>query len=247
MTGKDFTRAAYGALLSALLECGYRGRRFPEATADRRDLLLRHDIDLWPPAALALAEIEHERGLSADYFFLMHSPLYEPNVPETRAVMDRLLSLGHRIGLHFDAARYDDKVATQEREAARECQNLSALTGEPITLISFHRPAKSLLGRKEPIAGRAHTYQPRYFSEIGYCSDSRGRWGHGHPLDHAAVTEGRALQLLTHPVWWATDCGGDREAALAKIVEAKGSDVKAAIAETISGYCAETGRIAEAN
>ena len=72
-------------------------------------------------------------------------------------------------------------------------------------MISFHRPAKSLLGRTEPLADRPHTYQPKFFSEMAYCSDSRGEWGHGHPFDLDAVTEGRALQLLTHPVWWTNN------------------------------------------
>ena len=41
-----------------------------------------------------------------------------------------------------------------------------------------------------------------FFSAIGYCSDSRGAWHHGHPLAHQAVAQSRALQLLTHPIWW---------------------------------------------
>jgi len=245
MTAESFTRAAYATLLSNLLERGYRGCSFPEALPDRRDLLLRHDIDIWPRAALALAEIEWEQGLAADYFFLMHSPLYETGAPDTCAVIEILLSLGHRIGLHFDTARYADDLATQEREAARECAALETLTGQPIKLISFHRPAKSLLGYHGPIAGRAHAYQPRYFTEIGYCSDSRGQWRYGHPLTQESVIAGRALQLLTHPIWWESDCAGDREAALARVVEARGNAIKPALAETITGYCPETGRILE--
>lgn len=35
-----------------------------------------------------------------------------------------------------------------------------------------------------------------------YCSDSRGEWHYGEPADHIAVRTGRALQLLTHPIWW---------------------------------------------
>jgi hypothetical protein len=42
---------------------------------------------------------------------------------------------------------------------------------------------------------------------MGYCSDSRGGWYHGHPLDHPSVAQGRALQLLTHPVWWTLPAG----------------------------------------
>ena len=37
--------------------------------------------------------------------------------------------------------------------------------------------------------------------------DSRGGWFHGHPLEHEAVRERRALQLLTHPIWWVARPG----------------------------------------
>ena len=47
--------------------------------------------------------------------------------------------------------------------------------------------------------------QPRFFSEMGYCSDSRGLWRYGHPLNHEAVEKRRSLQLLTHPIWWVSD------------------------------------------
>ena len=52
------------------------------------------------------------------------------------------------------------------------------------------------------LADRRNTYESKFFKEIGYCSDSRGGWHHGSPLDHAALGEGRALQLLTHAIWW---------------------------------------------
>jgi len=244
---EDFTRAAYRDLLGSLLERGYTGRTFLEVAPNRADLLLRHDIDLWPEAALELAQVEHDLGLSADYFFLLNSSAYDPTDKDTQAVFRQLQFLGHRIGLHFDAALYEDDLDTLDREAARECSALEALINAPVAMISFHRPARSLLGLVNNVAGRAHTYQPRFFEQIGYCSDSRGGWFHGRPLDHAAVAEGHALQLLTHPVWWATDCRGDREAALACVVEAKGNKIKLTIEQTVTGYCAETGHIVEKN
>lgn len=241
----DFTRAAYRELLTAFLDRGYRGRRFEDAEPGDPDLLLRHDIDLWPDAALEIARIEAELGLSAEYFFLLNSPLYDLSATENRSVLRELRDLGHGIGLHFDAALYPDEKPVLDAEADRECRVLEDISGVSVTLISFHRPSRALLGVADPIAGRAHTYQPRFFSEMAYCSDSRGAWRHGHPLSHPGVAEGRAVQLLTHPIWWATDCAGDRDRALATFVEQRGDWVKPAIAETITGYSAESGRIVE--
>ena len=82
---------------------------------------------------------------------------------------------------------------------------LEGLLGRSVTVISFHRPASALLGYSHQLAGRRHAYEPRFFNEMGYCSDSRGEWGHGHPLENSAVSAGRALQLLTHPDWWTSE------------------------------------------
>ena len=118
-----------------------------------------------------------------------------------------LAGLGHRIGLHFDAALYPNDLASLDEACRRECDALEQLLGRAVEMVSLHRPAKTLLGLDRTLGGRAHCYQPRWFKHIGYCSDSRGAWGHGHPLCHSAVTAGRALQLLTHPIWWTGDAG----------------------------------------
>lgn len=155
-------------------------------------------------AALPIAEIEASAGLAAHYFVLMRSELYNPYAPESLAGIARLADLGHRVGLHFDASLYPNGAETLDAAVRNECSVLEAMTGLQVEVASFHRPAPTLLDRTEPIAGRLHSYQPRFFREIGYVSDSRGAWHHGHPLEHPAVQAGRALQMLTHPIWWTT-------------------------------------------
>ena len=117
-----------------------------------------------------------------------------------RDALTRIVSLGHRIGLHFDATL--DCTETREARADAEARYLSALAGAPVSMLSFHRPEQMWINNPASLAGLPHTYQPRYFSEIGYCSDSRGGWWRGSPLRHDAVKSGTALQLLTHPAWW---------------------------------------------
>ena len=201
----DFTLSGYRALMTALGGRGYVATGFADAQPEAKHLILRHDVDMSLDAAVALAEVEAEMGLSAHYFVLLRSELYNPLSPAAVAAMQRLSSLGHRIGLHFDAAAH--AVGAIDRAVEGECAVLESLTGRPVTMVSFHRPAPELLGHAAPLGGRAHAYQPRFFSDMGYCSDSRGRWGHGHPLEHPAVAEGRALQLLTHPIWWTREVG----------------------------------------
>ena len=197
-----FTPAAYRDLLESLLARGYSVRGYADADPGQRHLILRHDIDMSLDAALPIAEIENVLSLKAHYFVLLRTEMYNVFSAGARDVLRRLGRLGHAIGLHLDASLYGNDAAQLEQAAKQECAVLEAATGEPVRAVSFHRPAQALLGHAEPLAGRLHAYQPRFFTEMGYCSDSRGEWGHGHPLEHAAVREGRGLQLLTHPIWW---------------------------------------------
>lgn len=199
---EDFTLAGYQALIASFRARGYVARGYEEADPTASHLIVRHDLDMSIEAALPVAAIESEAEWQAHYFVLMRSIAYNPAAPDTLAGLRHIVRLGHALGLHFDASLYPDDDEALEAGAARECAALEALIEQPVTLISFHRPAKRLQGYPGRLAGRIHAYQPRFFTKMGYCSDSRGRWDYGHPLDHDAVAAGRALQLLTHPIWW---------------------------------------------
>lgn len=196
----EFSLDAYGLLLAELTGRGYSVVGFDAVEAASRHLVLRHDVDVSLSLAVELAEAEHALGYASHYFVLVTCEQYNPASQAGRRALARIASLGHRIGLHFDAA-LDGAEALEER-AASEARYLSALAGAPVSMLSFHRPAEAWIGNPASLAGLPHSYQPRYFSDIGYCSDSRGGWWHGAPLAHDAVVSGTALQLLTHPAWW---------------------------------------------
>lgn len=235
-TVADFTRGGYRSLIASLLEHGYSVVGYDAVAPAERHLVLRHDLDMSIDAAVAIAEIEAGLGVAAHYFVLLRTEMYNPWSDHGRRQLDRIAGLGHEIGLHFDAALYPDDIATLDRAAAEECTVLAALTGRPVETISFHRPSPALLGRPEDIAGRRHSYQPRYFHDIGYCSDSRGAWHHGHPLDHAAIGEGRALQLLTHPIWWDRDAALDPVTALDRFRTERDTVLMNALADNCEPY-----------
>jgi len=198
----DFTLTGYRALLEALLARGYVVVGYGDAEPASRHLIVRHDLDMSIDAALPIAEIEAGLGVAGCYFVLLRTDMYNPWSEPSRRVLQRIASQGHEIGLHLDSSLYPDSPDALEQAAAAECEALEKIIETAVKTVSFHRPAPGLLGREAPIAGRQHAYQPRFFSDMGYCSDSRGAWHHGPPLDHPAVAEGRALQLLTHPIWW---------------------------------------------
>lgn len=239
----DFTRESYRQLIWSFIRQGYSVTSFDAVQADRKDLLIRHDVDFLPEAVLPIADIENEMGVSASYFFLLKSPFYKVQDKATLEVISALISGGHVVGLHFDASLYPSSLKELEQAVAGECKAFESLVRQRIDIISFHRPSSALLGYRHTLAGRPHTYMPEFFNDIGYCSDSRGCWRHGKPIDHPCVTAGRALQLLTHPIWWAFDDAGDRVQALNRVVKKLGPAIRSAIADTVSGYDAETSSI----
>jgi len=200
---RSFTAPGYAAILRRFREMGYVVCNFETAQPDMRHLVLRHDIDMSVQAALPIAAIESDFGLTASYFVLLRSELYNPFSSENIRDLRQIMEMGHEVGLHFDASLYPAEREPLEREASRECTILEALLEKPVRTISFHRPARALLGLPGRIGGRRHTYEPYFFRDMGYCSDSRGEWTYGHPLDHPAIEKSRALQLLTHPIWWS--------------------------------------------
>lgn len=196
-----FGEVKYVSLVKSLIDKGYKVTPYNVVHPDQPHLVLRHDIDMSLQAAVRIATLEAQYGWKSYYFIMVRSFLYSIFTPESQGLINQLTSLGHSIGLHFDPHPYegwDDMNVS----AAQETAFLSNITGKPIEIISFHRPSKSLLGNARNLAGLPHTYQPRFFQDIAYCSDSRGAWYHGHPFEHISVKEGKALQLLTHPIWW---------------------------------------------
>jgi hypothetical protein len=197
----DFTLESYRRTVGGLLALGYEVRSFAEAAPDRRDLILRHDVDMSTAHAAALAAVEADMGLTATYFVLVRSELYNPFSARNAADLRRILGAGHALGLHLDASIYAGEGAL-DAGARSEIEALERFFGVRIETVSFHRPAPELLGTLDYVAGRVCANGRRYSVDMGYCSDSRGNWYYGEPAAHPAVRAGRALQLLTHPIWW---------------------------------------------
>ena len=214
-----FNQSDYRSLLRTLRDLGYRDVPLHRAGESGQTMFLRHDIDVCLESAEEMAQVESEEGVSATYYFLLSTRLYNLASAESRARLARIAERGHTIALHFDATQYSGDRVLLEQQAEEECQILEKLTGNPVTSISFHRPVKEFLGLPGAFAGRRHTYEPRFFEQIGYLSDSNGGWHHGHPLDHPAVKAGEAIQLLTHPVWWMHD---ERQSAIEAVENLRG-------------------------
>jgi hypothetical protein len=173
----------------------------------RPKLFLRHDVDISLEKAGIMAEIEQELGLTATYMVLLNAPLYSLEDKASYDILQKILEMGHEVGLHFDL---DDKerqdiyspgVIDERISSAKK--HLTRITGQPVRSISFHRPIDAWLRGPFLIQGMVNAYSRKLMS--GYLSDSRGVWRAGDPIPQLARAEASRLQLLIHPIWWGEE------------------------------------------
>ena len=111
----DFTLRIYRKLLTTLQHSGYRFVTFEqycESLLDERKeepfVILRHDVDLKAKNSLRTAQIEHELGIKASYYFRV---VPQSNQPE---IIRAITALGHEIGYHYE----DMAIAQGDAEQA---------------------------------------------------------------------------------------------------------------------------------
>jgi hypothetical protein len=202
--GMDFTTHAYAELVSAAA-ARYHFQRFSDLAIDGDLAIWRHDIDFSPQRALALARIEAARGVIATYFVQVTSRFYSIFEPEIASILREIASLGHDIGLHFDAEvcvhqpnpNFDRRIALEARileEIVESCVNSFTLHN-PTTMrnISIDEPHRGGL-----INGSSSDLRKRY----AYCSDSNGFWRYRTLIEMISDPSVGRLYALTHPEWW---------------------------------------------
>jgi hypothetical protein len=212
----DFTEEAFRELLRQLKRAGYRFARFgAEANAESRGLktdrhvLWRHDVDFSMHRAAKLAEIEAEEGAIATYFVNPRCMFYNLLEPGIAAQLDRIRSLGHEIGLHFDASAYATSVWSRDeldKALTREQTVLESILGSPIRCVSWHNPDLSNLldFQCDELCGLVSAYSASLHRNYVYCSDSNGYWRF-QPMVNVIAEGHPRLHLLTHPEWWTRE------------------------------------------
>ena len=185
--------AHYRELLGSARAAGYDWASFDRHPRPG-DLFLRHDVDMSLAAALAMAELEAERGATATYFLMTRSDFYNLDGADGARAIPRLRELGHRVGLHAVSpdTTLDDRFDR---------------------VIAWHTPDPATMS--EPFAHATNTYAPPWFDPAAYRSDSNQSWRGGCP--HAEIAAGAYpwLQLLIHPEIWVYEGATMRETMLA--------------------------------
>jgi hypothetical protein len=166
--------------------------------------IIRHDIDISPPLAVEMAEIEAELGVRATYAVLLTGSFYNAFASETRSMLRRIADLGHDMALHFDAAWHGIENADELEDAiGRESAMLSDLLhGARIDTFIFHNTTDFTLSCGERhYGGLRNAYARDLGEKVGYVSDSNGYWRF-KSWEEALAESPPRLQVLTHPEWW---------------------------------------------
>lgn len=203
----SFSLGHYREILRTAKTSGYKFLLFDEAqsSAAERCCLLRHDIDYTPEKAIEFGRIEADLGIRSTYFFQVVAWTYNAREKKCYQTIQELANMGHQIALHFDVTWQDDaKWDDLPKLCARERNLLSYISDLEIPdIISFHNPgtyADKVVDKD--VVGIHHTYEPRYFSEYKYLSDSQG-WYEGCVCKIFESGKYPKIQLLTHPyIWW---------------------------------------------
>lgn len=197
-----FTYRAYAELLALLRAEGYAFCDYHNhETADGRRVILRHDIDSIPAAALRLAELEASEGIHSTWFVLLSSENYNPMSPAVRGVTRELRAMGHEIGLHFDETAYAPEDGEVTALIVREARLLADLLGAPVRAVSMHCPSQAALEADWKLPGLVNTYGKTFFREYKYLSDSSRHWREP-VLDIIRSGRYERLHILTHAFWY---------------------------------------------
>jgi len=198
----DFSLDGFRRLLQAGLDNVYAFVAFEdhESCDGDRVSLLRHDVDSDPGAALAMARVEAELGVVATYFFMLRSPLYNVFGRANHELVEAVLDLGHRLGLHYDPGFEPRAGRTHTGEISVELDVLERMFGVRPGAVSFHQASQVPGGMEIEVHGavKANMLPGYHF----VADPNRSNWVL-EAFEFFRIGEHPKLQLLAHPMWWA--------------------------------------------
>lgn len=196
---RDFTLNSYQSLLAAFQQAGYRFQTFEELMThplEGKSVVMRHDVDELAWNALKMAQLEHELGVRATYFFRI---VRQSNVPE---VIEQIVGLGHEIGYHYEdlaLAEGDEDKAIKSFE-----ENLTYFRQYyPVRSVCMHGSSTSkfdnrLLWKERSLSDYGLVGEPYIsvdFEKVFYLTDTGYAWDGGKFATRDIVESGFGLSF----------------------------------------------------
>jgi hypothetical protein len=204
----SFTHQHYRHIMKSALQNGYKFISYTDLKhyliKPQNICLLRHDCDNDLSAALSIARIESEMGIRSTYFVMLRSAVYNLLSFPCKNIVKEIVSLGHWVGLHFDAQPYEHSESLDIAiHVDRERAWISGEFNVSVDVVSFHQPSLKILENKIKL-NCLNTYDRIDMAGIYYLSDSNMIWKEGCPSELFGQRSYLRLQLLLHPEWWTS-------------------------------------------
>lgn len=206
----SFTLQSYMKFLGQLKKI-YKIIPFCELPQEPPYIILRHDVDVSPLAALKMAWIEHGLGIRSTYFVLFTSEFYNMFDRENIHLIRAISKLGHEIGLHYDPTHLRVNGLKPIEILKMQIRVLESITGKNIRTIVRHGPWSD----RDPFAaikGYINADHPYYLGDLG-IHDSLKIWTPLNGLIKLFKERPNRVQILIHPENW-TESSINRESTL---------------------------------
>jgi len=191
----EYSLHAYSQMCSQIIEFGYRTVGFSFTRDYGNGLsrqteplcLMRHDVDADPDAARDLAVLEGSLGVTATYFLMTRSPIYNLFSRHSHRMVSEIIANGHEIGLHYDHGFDLREKLGAENICRRVMRDVELLEDEYLPTSFSEIPI-------------VNTYDQELMNRFRYLSDSNRTF----PTDqfNQCLRDQEAMQVLTHPMWW---------------------------------------------
>jgi hypothetical protein len=200
-----YSLETYRQLLAVLKERDAHFAEFTDAAPRPKTVYLRHDVDFSLDLAARIAEINHDEGVGATFFVLLRGHAY--NLASRRSVelVERLQSLGQRVGFHYSHGHiHDDNDTELAQHVSDDFRITAELVPDLEPVWCVHTPSPTLLRRclELDVPGLINAQAAAFVRDMPYYSDANMRYSASTWLSLAAKIE-RPAQLLLHPVYWA--------------------------------------------
>lgn len=205
MVNINFTYQSYKELINLLEHNNYKFCNFTnenEYNESDKLVILRHDIDLSLQKAVELAQLEYDLGIKSTYFVLVSTDFYNIFSKNSLYKLNKILSLNHELGLHFDESKYDCKNEQDIKNYInKEIKILEMCLNNKVSLVSMHRPSKFILNSDIKFNHIVNCYSKKYFNEYKYLSDARMNWRENIE-DIVCSNLYKKIQIVTHGIWY---------------------------------------------
>ena len=165
----NFSYSSYEKLISLLKQYNYSITDYNNYKKYEKSAILRHDIDFSIKDSYKFSFFEESLGIKSIYFVLLSTGFYNPMEKRARKMLRDMHNRGFTIGLHFDTTAYDTTDLNKPIQSEKHI--LEEIIEAPVTLISFHRPAPTILEKDLKFPGLINVYSKEFFHD---CKDLFG-------------------------------------------------------------------------